>query len=57
MNVEGISKRGDINSAIPELEIREKPGNVKVISGQHGSKPFQKVGLSTINGNLFLVQK
>lgn len=55
--VDGVSKRGDIDCSIEGVSLRVKPGNVKVISGQHGSKPFQKVKLSTINGNLFLVQK
>ncbi len=57
LTIDGVSKRGDIDCSIEGISMRIKPGNVKVISGQHGSKPFQKVQLSTINGNLFLTQK
>ena len=55
--VDGVSKRGDIDCSIEGLSLHVKPGNVKVITGQHGVKPFQKVRLSTINGNIFLTEK
>ncbi len=57
MIIDGASKRGDIDCSIEGISLRVKPGNVKVISGQHGTKPFQNIRLSTINGNIFLTQK
>ena len=54
MIVDGISKTGGINCAIDGLEIREKPGNVKVLSGRLGTKPFQNVRLTNINGVISL---
>lgn len=52
LKVDGISKRGNIESSIEALTITPKPGNVKNISGMLGEKPFFDVKLSTINGNI-----
>ena len=54
MKIDGVSKRGDITSNMEELEIRTKPGNIRVISGMVGKKPFQRVSVSDINGNISL---
>lgn len=54
MNVDGISKRGEIMTKIPELTIRTKPGNIKNVTGTIGGKPFQNVRLYTINGAIIL---
>ena len=54
INVDGISKTGEITSEIPEISIRTKPGNVKNVVGLRGEKPFQNIRLTTINGNILL---
>ncbi|MDY5497798.1 MAG: DUF4097 family beta strand repeat-containing protein [Anaerobutyricum sp.] len=54
MKVDGVSKRGEIFCDMNGLSIKTKPGNVKNISGSIGSKPFQNVRISTINGNITL---
>lgn len=52
LNVDGISKRGEIETDREGLELKTKPGNIKVITGRIGEKPFQNVKISTINGNV-----
>lgn len=54
MKIDGTSKRGDIRSEIEALEIKTKPGNVKVITGILGEKPYQNVRINTINGDISL---
>ncbi len=54
MKVDGVSKRGDISSNIDELDIHTKPGNIRAVSGMLGTKPFQRVSVSNINGNISL---
>ena len=54
MIVDGVSKTGEIHSEIDGLNIKVKPGNVKNITGTIGTKPFQKVRISTINGQIDL---
>ncbi len=54
MKVDGISKTGNITSEIEGLEVKTKPGNIKNIVGTLGSKPFQNVRISTINGDVLL---
>lgn len=52
MIVDGISKRGQIDTGIPELNVKEKPGNIKNITGTLGEKPYYNVRISNINGNI-----
>ncbi len=52
--IEGISKTGEIDSSIPELSIKVKPGNVKHITGSIGEKPFNNFRISSINGDIIL---
>ncbi len=54
ISVDGISKRGEIQSDIENVTIRMKPGNVKNVVGMRGKKPFQNVRLTSINGNIVL---
>ncbi len=54
INVDGITKTGDISSSIDGIDVRLKPGNVKNVFGSRGEKPLQNIKLSTINGNIFL---
>ncbi len=54
INVDGITKTGDISSSIEGIDVRLKPGNVKNVFGTKGEKPLQNIKLSTINGNIFL---
>ena len=54
INVDGITKRGEITSHIEGIEVRQKPNNVKNVIGQFGAKPYQNVKLSTINGSIEL---
>lgn len=54
LNVDGISKRGNIETDREGLTIKTKPGNVKAVSGSLGEKPFQNVKISTINGNVMI---
>ena len=54
INVEGITKTGEIRSDIENITIRMKPGNVKNVAGIKGEKPFQNVRLTSINGNIIL---
>ena len=54
MNLDAISKRGEIQTEIEGLTLKLKPGDVRTASGVLGSKPFQNVRLSSINGNIFI---
>ncbi len=54
LDVDGISKTGTITSEIEGLTVRTKPGNICNVSGILREKPFQKVRISSINGNVFL---
>ena len=54
MNVEVVSKRGEIKTEIDGITMKMKPGNVRTASGVLGTKPFQNVRLSSINGNIFI---
>ena len=54
INVDGITKTGEIQSEIDNVTVRMKPGNVKNVVGTRGEKPFQNVRLTTINGNIHL---
>ncbi|MCD8019866.1 MAG: DUF4097 domain-containing protein [Clostridiales bacterium] len=54
MIIDGASKRGNITSEIAGLDVKTKPGNIKVVTGTLGTKPFQKIRISTINGNIHL---
>lgn len=54
INVDGITKTGEIISEIEGVEVKAKAGKAKVVTGQHGQKPFQNVKLSTINGSINL---
>lgn len=54
MNVEAVSKRGEIQTEIDGITMKMKPGNVRTASGVLGTKPFQNVRLSSINGNIFI---
>ena len=54
INVDGITKTGEIDSEIDGIEVRAKAGKAKIVTGQHGKKPFQNVKLSTINGSIHL---
>ena len=54
MNVEVVSKRGEIQTEIDGITMKMKPGNVRTASGVLGTKPFQNVRLSSINGNIFI---
>ena len=54
MNVEAVSKRGEIQTELEGITMKMKPGNVRTASGVLGTKPFQNVRLSSINGNIFI---
>ena len=55
IKVDGVSKRGKISCEIEGLEVRVKPGNVTVVTGILGEKPYQNVRLSSINGDINLL--
>jgi len=55
MIVDAISKRGEIETDIEGLVHKTKPGNVRTVNGTVGSKPFQNVRLSTINGKITIL--
>lgn len=57
ISMDGISKRGQITSEIAGLTVKEKPGNIKNITGTLGGKPLYNVRLSTITGNIFVYQR
>lgn len=50
MNVDGITKTGEVASEIEGISVKVKPGNVKNVYGCIGEKPFQNVRINTING-------
>lgn len=52
MEIDAISKRGEITSDIEGLNHKMKPGNVRTASGVLGTKPFQNVRLNNINGSI-----
>lgn len=52
--VDGISKRGQIEAANEGLVIKEKPGNIKTVTGTLGKKPYYNMKLSNITGNIVL---
>ena len=56
MNLDAISKRGEIQTDIEGITLKLKPGDVRTASGVLGSKPFQNVRFSSINGNIFISQ-
>ena len=54
INVDGITKTGEISTSIDALSIKNKPGNIKNIVGSMGENPFQNVRISTINGSIII---
>lgn len=57
IQMDGASKTGSIVSEMEHLAVQTKPGNKQYISGMTGQKPFQKVRISSINGNILLQEK
>ncbi|MDO4975948.1 MAG: DUF4097 family beta strand repeat-containing protein [Eubacteriales bacterium] len=52
MNVDGITKTGEVSSELEGISVKIKPGNVKNVYGTIGEKPFQNVKINTINGSI-----